>query len=314
MSGSWRSSSWMRSKTLVIGMTSAMVFATALFSGPNAEAAEMSQPGLIVFVRERPYSGIYTMAPTGEDLTRLTHGSDYHPQWSPDGTRIVFQRAPWRPFGASGRIYVVDADGSGLTRLTDENGYQPSWSPDGTRIVFVRVPAGERSEIYVMNADGSDQRRLTNDLEADWLPAWSPDGTRILYTHGRNRGTELYLMNPDGTDQTRLTYNVVRDHAGDWAPDGSRIVFKSLRYGSWDLFTIRPDGTDLTQITDAPTIEWAPAWSPDGSQIAYTIFNWRTGSEDIAVINLVDSVETRFVMRGSLELEPDWQPGPALTS
>jgi Tol biopolymer transport system component len=115
-------------------------------------------------------------------------------------------------------------------------------------------------------------------------------------------------MNPDGAHQTRLTHNVFQDLGGDWAPDGSKIVFTSPRNGSWDLYTIRPDGTDLTQLTDTLNTEWAPSWSPDGSRVAYTLANWRRGWEDIAVINVDDAVQTRFVMRGSLELEPDWQP------
>ena len=48
--------------------------------------------------------------------------------------------------------------------------------------------------------------------------------------------------------------------------------------------------------------------APDGGRIAYTMVNWHRGWEDIAVINLDNSVVTRFSIPGSLELSPDWQP------
>src|SRR5437899_12785163 len=59
--------------------------------GRGTDRRSLGVPGCdrIVFARERPYSGIWTMEQTGEHLTRLTHEADFHPQWSPDGTRIV---------------------------------------------------------------------------------------------------------------------------------------------------------------------------------------------------------------------------------
>jgi Tol biopolymer transport system component len=107
----------------------------------------------------------------------------------------------------------------------------------------------------------------------------------------------------------RLTHDTFQDLGGDWSPDGSQIAFTSPRNGSWDIYTIRPDGTDLTRITDSPNAEFSPSWSPDGGRIAYTLANWRRGWEDIAILNLDDPVQTRFVMRGSMELGPDLQPG-----
>lgn len=57
----------------------------------------------------------------------------FHPSWSPDGARIVYER--WTPEGRAGvDLYVVSLDGGSVRRLTDTPGYEgrPSWgSPSG---------------------------------------------------------------------------------------------------------------------------------------------------------------------------------------
>ena len=83
------------------------------------------------------------------------------PDWSPDGRRLVFQRA--------GEVYAVDPDGSNLVQLTD-SGSDPAWSPDGARIVF-----GRGNDLWVMNADGSGESRLTDTPDVfESAPAWQP--------------------------------------------------------------------------------------------------------------------------------------------
>ena len=73
------------------------------------------------------HSGIYVVNADGSERTRLTiHPSgDWHPEWSPDGTKIAFSR---------GGIHVANADGSDPRPLTNPApaGYdmEPAWSPD----------------------------------------------------------------------------------------------------------------------------------------------------------------------------------------
>ena len=57
----------------------------------------------------------------GSNQTRLTTSSeeDDGPDWSPDGTKIVF----YFGIGSVREIYVMDADGSNQARLTDDGAY-----------------------------------------------------------------------------------------------------------------------------------------------------------------------------------------------
>jgi len=286
-------------------VASLLAASLGLPSPVHAEAPKTA-PGLIAFVSEGPDNGIYTIDPSGAGLTRLTNGQDYRPRWSPDGTKIVFQRFDGE--GLQSHIYVVHADGSNLQRLsTTKHGFQPAWSPDGTRIVF-GTGLAKNAEIAVMNADGSGLTRLTDNDFEDFLPAWSPDGTTIAFSSGRRRNVDLYLMAPDGTNVQRLTRNATFDSNPDWSPDGSRIVFQRRRHGNFDLYSMHPDGTGLNRLTRNLSDDWAPAWSPDGSKIAFTVANYSADREDVAVLDLETSVVVRFVIPDTFELEPDWQP------
>jgi Tol biopolymer transport system component len=86
------------------------------------------------------------------------------------------------------------------------------------------------------------------------------------------------------------------------------LVFQSRRHRNWDLYSIRADGSGLERLTTHATADWAPAWSPDGTQIAFTMANYASYREDVAVLDLDTSVVVRFVMSDSLDLQPDWQP------
>ena len=103
----------------------------------------------------------------------LTSGDDSDlPDWSPDGTKVVFRR----PVGGNYEIYLMNADGTNQVRLTNNAVYDstPAWSPDGNKIVFSRSSGGE-DEIWVMNVDGTDETQLTDTpgvLESE--PAWQP--------------------------------------------------------------------------------------------------------------------------------------------
>ncbi len=100
--------------------------------------------GLIAFVGAGPQFSIYSIDPSRGILTRLTNGEDYRPRWSPDGTRIVFQR--YSPNSIHSDIYVVNANGSDVQRLTHLgtafHRMVPGWLQDRVREHRLRWPLG----------------------------------------------------------------------------------------------------------------------------------------------------------------------------
>jgi TolB protein len=150
-----------------------------------------------------------TAQPT--DITNSPDMIDDDPDWSPDGTKIVFTSHPNTDdptFSNQAEIYVINPDGTGLRRLTFNNEEErgPAWSPDGTRIAYACRIGGEHAtfEICVMNADGSNIQRLTSNTVPDLTPTWSPDGTQLIF-HRQvpGQGFQLFTinasLNPDGT-------------------------------------------------------------------------------------------------------------------
>ncbi len=159
------------------------------------------EPGNTDPVGTPPNLEIYTIDTSGGDIRRLTNfpGIDAFPQWSPDGSKLVFRRdlpATAPATGTNAEIFTMDADGGNPVNLSNNAVDDPAttrglpesfddqgiWSPDGTRIVFDSFRSGRAPgssvetadrEVYTMNAsDGSDVRRITNaqgfDGRCDW--------------------------------------------------------------------------------------------------------------------------------------------------
>ncbi len=102
-----------------------------------------------------------------EGIQRLTISAnrDIHPDWSPDGSKLVFTRES-APHNAS--VYVLDLFSRLQTRLTPEGGYSgyPCWSTDGTKIIFSSNRNGSLG-IWMMDADGSNTVLIFDELSQD---------------------------------------------------------------------------------------------------------------------------------------------------
>jgi Tol biopolymer transport system component len=239
---------------------------------------------------------IYVMSlGTGQRLPVTTPAGvdDDHPRFSPDGTKILFDRA--------GKIMVVGADGTDLRVITHDcsgvclGDAAPAWSPGGSRLAFerarfpVQVGPPRSIGIWVADLDGSNPKQITQlTPDSGWedhYPSFSPDGQQLVFMRDGNHSANqdqasILTIGVDGKNE-RPVYRLpdVRPGGGGkprWSPDGTRILcsdacyFESCRPGPPfvpQVFSIRPDGIHLQQLTSATTASAVRAWSPDGKWI-----------------------------------------------
>lgn len=205
---------------------------------------------------------IVVMGIDGSGLDSLTDNtaSDGNPDWSPDGTRIVFDSER----DGNEEIYIMEDDGANPIRLTNDLApdFFAAWAPGGNLIAFVRQPGVlSTSEILVIEVDLTGPVNLTNNAEFDTHPEWSPDGNRIVF----ERDGDLFLMDPTGLNPDPLTSTAdATETTPRFSPDGTRIVFSSDEDGDFDLYIMNADGSNVQRLTDDPGDELFPVWAPGG--------------------------------------------------
>ena len=248
---------------------------------------------------------IYTMRPDGSDRRQLTHNTvlDNDPDWSPDGSQIVYISAVDSEPGAPARrrdVFLMNADGSGSHRLFQMPGgagaTNPRWSPDGSRISFDSFALATGGfQPYVMNSDGSNVRLIRAMPGENFGLEWSPDGTRFLFLTNRapRLSWTLYVMPVDGSSDQQLSNNSACPfdigRAAQWSPNGSSIAFScNTDFGQW-ISILNAAGTTVTSVTVPATEDFNPVWSPNGAQIAFASDRSAVGGNPVPQIYLISA-------------------------
>jgi Tol biopolymer transport system component len=286
----------------------------------------------IFFISDRDgHNQIYAMDMDGSHQRRITQDTlaYYHPQFSPDGTRILF----YSHVEGNDEIFSMDTSGSDLRNLSNTPGNDnlSQFSPDGAMIVFTSDRDGNR-EIFSMNVDGSDQTRLTENVYPDYCPTFSPDGMQILFyqfrlfdsdnpelssslTSGDTQHAlstygnyEIYKMDTDGENLTRLTQEGTYTHQLDFtmdysvnthsatprfSPDGSKIAFTSYTMNlGFDVHMMDSNGSHAIQLTTSGAANCEPHFTLDGEKILFRTH--RGGSYDLYTMELDGSNQTNL--------------------
>jgi Tol biopolymer transport system component len=306
-------------------VVSAVVVSVALCTAETAEATFPGRNGRIAFYMDRGSGAeIYTMRPDGTDVLRLTHLDPNleRPQWSPDGTKIVFQMD--KLDGDCGFIEVMDSDGSNLVDITPDryvargSACGPSFTPDGRRVVF----SAERcrrciEDIRSVRLDGTGLRQVVRARRLyKFYPKVSPDGSMVAFLAETRRGKALYTARMNGTHVLRVVPFGVDPGGFSWAPNG-RIILSDhadIPTEPGNLDTVRPDGTGFRQVTHFKGVDLRAgcscSFSPDGKWIVYRRFNEKAGRYAVWKMHPDGTHQTRVLRTKHAATGNDWGPRP----
>ena len=178
------------------------------------------------------HTRLWIMRADGSHARRLrmrSHKFEVEPRYSPDGTRIAFQRIRLEDDEFFQAVFVLDIRTGKAVKVTAWHlaSEHPTWSPDGRWILYNNSPDGT---IQVVRPTGLDRRTIAPATPGfgGHKPWFSPDGKRIVFMC-ENQGT---LKDPP--------------------PDYNE-----------DICVMNADGSNIVHVINTPgTIENYPSWGP----------------------------------------------------
>jgi dipeptidyl aminopeptidase/acylaminoacyl peptidase len=213
------------------------------------------------------YRHIFVVPASGGTPRRLTDGNFDHgaaPEWTPDGTSIVFSglrendaEYRWRET----EIYAIDVASGAVRQLTRRKGpdNNPVVSPDGKRVAYTGYDWTKDtwidSKIYVMNVDGSDPKLVSGDWDRSPQDIkWTSDGIGLYFTAQNEGSQNFYFLPLSGATAGKVqpvTKGVHMLSVGDIGKGGLAVgtVTSALKPADIVAFNLK-SAADIKQLTN----------------------------------------------------------------
>jgi Tol biopolymer transport system component len=226
-------------------------------AAPSPEVARLAEEvrtkGWIIFPArsEQGNWDLFLMRPDGSHrrpLTRTPEWNEAAPQFSRDGTRLLFRRLKREEaisgnrYGEQGALVVANSDGTDA-RVLGAEGELPwaSWSPDGCEFATLSLKGVSIVEVET----GKVLRTFPRQGFFQQL-TWSPDGKWLIGV-ANSFGTGWSIARMEVAKGEVSAVNTVDCCTPDWFSDSSNVIF------SW-----RPAGQKANR-----GIGWTQLWRAD---------------------------------------------------
>ena len=204
-----------------------------------------------------------TIADADGRNARTTHappGSRYWGlQWSPDGTKVVYQQRDAVDPQDLGALFVEDLTTGQRTQITDFKSPAAWWwwmpaqfSPDGRTVIFHRPRDGGENpvwDVWSVPVTGGKPTVLLRDAS---LPTYLPSG-EIAYVHDTKAPDALMIADPV-TGTRRTVVSEARE--GFWvpsaSPDGTRIAYTDGR----SIYVLDIASGKTSEVVSGTSVDW----------------------------------------------------------
>lgn len=191
-------------------------------------------------------------------------GGPFYFSWSPDGSRMLWQRN-------NERLDIFDVETNNLAEILSviPGAFQsPSWSPVDDRLLVGALNRdGETTDVMI--ATEQEQHVLASRLEGPVAFAWSPNGDYVAYT---NRDGPLTVLDAlTGRLIIRTAVNGVA--AFFWSPNSQHIAYITLSTPP-SSFNVMADtgGNAAAAVQEATGIAWSVLDINTGANRQYGAF------------------------------------------
>jgi class 3 adenylate cyclase/Tol biopolymer transport system component len=222
----------------------------------------VAAPGVLVY---SPYAQtrLVEMDRAGR-VTILTDEGRWHmPRYSPDGTRLVFDRVTGE--GAERDVWTLARGDKTLSRVTRVgDAHDPTWLPNGKEISFLsfKTPGGP---LMISASDGSGEPQavpVTGPFKPSALVnpgVWLSDGSYLGGVVERTGNSDIWRLPRDGVAAVKVVGGPYNEHSPTVSADGRWLAYQSNETGRPEVY-VRPLSHPEGRLQVSSAGGTAPVW------------------------------------------------------